>query len=302
MNSELAAHGLGMEHVDELMVRLSRHLLQEGHRLSFGGTLGVTGARLTELLIDAALGWLAEPAANAAEVMDPSTWPLLNYSGWPHYTLVTPERKAELVGVCHFVEVLPPGVSAGELAPLAAAGEETAKRFEIWRTDLAARRHIADALTRMRQLSAQDADLRIVWGGRIRGAAGWMAGIAEEVLFSLQSERPVLILGGFGGCARVLADFLKKPDAPWPETLKLEDACRNPAYDELIKNDEHRRELAARYEELKQRLTSFRANLHADQDLYGAPASLLLSALTDESARGAMRLARQVARSLRGST
>ena len=116
------------------------------------------------------------------------------------------------------------------------------------------------------------------------------------------SETPVLILGGFGGCARVLADFLKKLDAPWPEALRLEDACRNPAYEALIKDDEHRRELAARYEELQQRLTSFRANLHAGQDLYGAPASLLLSALTDESARGAIRLARQVARSLRDLT
>ena len=300
LDSELAAHGLGMEHVDELMVRLSRQLLREGHRLSFGGTLGDPDARLTELLIDAAHGWLGEHAAESADVTQPLSWPLRNYSGWPYYTLVTPERKAELVGVCHFVEVPPPGVSADELAQLTAEGEATSKRREIWRTDLAARRYTADALTRMRQLSAQDAKLRIVWGGRIRGAAGWMAGIAEEVLFSLQEQCPVLILGGFGGCARVLADFLQAPDADWPEALTLDDACRDPAYKELIKDEDHRRELAAHYDELRQRLTLFRSELHAGQNLYGAPAHLLRSALTDESARRAIQLARQVAQSLHG--
>ena len=64
--------------------------------------------------------------------------------------------------------------------------------------------HTADALSRMRELTSSVASLRIVWGGKISGAAGWLPGIAEEVMCSVTSAppKPVLILGGFGGCAR----------------------------------------------------------------------------------------------------
>jgi hypothetical protein len=295
---ELAEHGLGMEHVNELMVRLSRQLLQDGHRLAFGGALGVPDAELTTLLINAALGWLGENAAKAVDVTQPSSWPLVNYTEWPHYTLILPERKAELVGVCDFVEVPPPDVPADELSTLSAAGQEPARRLEIWRTNLVIRRYIAAALTRMRELSTIAADLRIVWGGRIRGAAGWMAGIAEEVLFSLRLERPVLILGGFGGCARVLADFLKEPNADWPSVLTLDDACRDPAYAALITDVAHRGQLAARYDDLQQSCTALRTNIHAGRDIHGVPVQTFLSALTEESARRAIRMACDVANSL----
>jgi len=40
MNDELAVHGIGLEHMEELMVRMAMRLLADGHRLSFGGTLG----------------------------------------------------------------------------------------------------------------------------------------------------------------------------------------------------------------------------------------------------------------------
>ena len=62
-DKELARHGLGMEHVNEVMVRMSRQLLQSGHRLAYGGTLGVEKEELTENLIDAALGWLDTASA-----------------------------------------------------------------------------------------------------------------------------------------------------------------------------------------------------------------------------------------------
>lgn len=61
---ELAPLGLGMEHVEELLVRMARRLLAEGHLLAFGGTLNKPDEALTELLIDAALGWMHEQKAH----------------------------------------------------------------------------------------------------------------------------------------------------------------------------------------------------------------------------------------------
>ena len=41
-----------------------------------------------------------------------------------------------------------------------------------------------------------------------RGAPGG-PGIAEEALFTLQVHRPLYIVGGFGGCARDIAEMLE---------------------------------------------------------------------------------------------
>ena len=51
-------------------------------------------------------------------------------------------------------------------------------------------------------------DARILLGGRVEGYKGRLPGIAEEALLSLQSGQPVFLLGGFGGCARDIAEAL----------------------------------------------------------------------------------------------
>ena len=47
---------------------------------------------------------------------------------------------------------------------------------------------------------------RIVLGGRVEGYKGTMPGIAEETRISLEAGQPVFVLGGFGGCARNVAE------------------------------------------------------------------------------------------------
>ena len=48
---------MGMEHINELMVRLAKKLLGDGNRLAFGGTLGDKRQKLTQYLIDATQSW-----------------------------------------------------------------------------------------------------------------------------------------------------------------------------------------------------------------------------------------------------
>jgi hypothetical protein len=37
-------------------------------------------------------------------------------------------------------------------------------------------------------------------------AESWMPGIAEETLFALEAKQPLYLLGGFGSCARDIAE------------------------------------------------------------------------------------------------
>ncbi len=285
--TELARQGLGVEHIDELLVRMSRHLLQEGHRLGFGGTLGEPEKQLTQLLINSALGWIHEDAAGGADVTNTETWPLVNYGAWPYYTFLSPEQEASLVGVCDFVPVLPHGASEAELEPL----------LKNWKTDVEARRHTADALSQMRRHSTSDADMRIVWGGKISGAAGWMAGIAEELLFSIEQELPTLILGGFGGCAQLIAEYLSTKGAEWPEELTFDYCCQSERYLELLSN-KNRDAIQGKYESLHASVSRLKDHLRRGDPITGISNELFEDALSEKSARVAIRMAGQAARSV----
>jgi len=274
-NSELAAHGIGVEHVEELMVRMAMRLLADGHRLSFGGTLGNPDQELTKHLIDTAERWLDDDAAKKVDVTKPETWPLVNYSAWPHYKNITEEQRARMVGICQFINIDPPGVPESILKADLEPGVKS--------------KHSANALTAMRERSAQEADLRIVWGGRIKGAAGWMAGILEEVACTLKLKKPLLILGGFGGCARLLADFLNDPKAEWPAPLSLA-ASADPTRDALLTDEEHK-ELEARMLEVKQLAMEFWKVLHSTDAVHGLPATFIRKALLDENSRSVINAA-----------
>jgi hypothetical protein len=59
-----------------------------------------------------------------------------------------------------------------------------------------------------------ETNARILLGGRVDRYKGNMPGIAEEALLSLQDGQPVFLMGGFGGCARDVAETVGLV-APW---------------------------------------------------------------------------------------
>ena len=60
----------------------------------------------------------------------------------------------------------------------------------------------------MRQAMRGETDARVVLGGRVEDHRGAMPGIAEEALLSFESDQPLFLVGGFGGCSRDIAETL----------------------------------------------------------------------------------------------
>ena len=81
----------------------------------------------------------------------------------------------------------------------------------------AAVRQLADVadLTQMRRAITEASDhvARVVVGGRLVGASGRSPGVLEEAALSLHFERPLFVLGGFGGVGLLLADILLSGDS-----------------------------------------------------------------------------------------
>lgn len=64
----------------------------------------------------------------------------------------------------------------------------------------------AVGLSSMRHKMLAETHARIILGGRVDKFMGGMPGIAEEALYSLQAKQPLYVMGGFGGCARDVAE------------------------------------------------------------------------------------------------
>ena len=66
---------------------------------------------------------------------------------------------------------------------------------------------------------ANDSEARIIVGGKTTNFAGLMPGILEEALYHLEVEKPLYIVGGFGGAAHDLATVLVRTNSSIPDSL-----------------------------------------------------------------------------------
>ena len=57
-------------------------------------------------------------------------------------------------------------------------------------------------------------DIRICAGGRMTGYSGMMPGVLEEVLIALSKNKPIYLLGGFGGITTVICQMLIEESMP----------------------------------------------------------------------------------------
>lgn len=274
---ELALEGVGEEHIEELCVRISMQLLSDGHRIAYGGTLGFKDYPITQHLIGVAQNWLEENTAKEIDVNIPDTWPLVNYSAWPYYQTIDLQTRASRVGICQFRDIDPVTCDKRKLSRLSSLTAD----------DPNYRRFASDALTEMRIQTAVDSDLRILCGGKIRGALGWLPGVYEEFVSTLQVSKPAIIVGGYGGCAKVIADFLASPTASWPAELNFDPSADEPRNDLLAE-----KELA----ELKERVASaqslveqFRTDLHFRPTVNGLESRLVSNLLFTQNTRKIIR-------------
>jgi hypothetical protein len=182
--------GLAEEHLDDAMSEVARHLLAMGARLVYGGDLRPKG--FTELLVEIAIRHSRDTDGRPAQAV------FTNYFPWSvHVHLSAEELKQRREAV----------EGLAELVFLRADGSEMT--FEE-RQRLTPREPTAEertqGLTSMRDLVTGVSDARVVLGGKVTDFGGRMPGVAEESLCALRAGQPLFLLGGFGGCARDIAE------------------------------------------------------------------------------------------------
>jgi hypothetical protein len=211
---DLGRFGLRTSHLDAIFLELSRYLLVAGVRLAYGGHLKADGytMRLADLLRDPIVEQLrGEPTSD--ETPPPE---LVTYLPWPMPSDVRDEAKlGPLVEVrrCERPVDLDEALDSAFVAvPQVELPCDTPLHRFAW----------ARGLTVMRERQTSEVAARIIVGGRIgpsgSGYRGRMPGVLEEALLSIRADRPVYLVGAFGGCARLVIDALEgmsRPELSW---------------------------------------------------------------------------------------
>lgn len=180
---DLRVRGLTADHVRHAFVELARQILAAGGSLAYGGDLRHGGYTQT---LFALLHTYSRPDRPGRERVR-------QYLAAPVWSRITDEDKEQLA-----ILTTPVPVGAED------QGDEGAAVAD------------ATAFTAMRELMADDADARVVLGGRVFGQQGRWPGIVEEAYLALRADQPLFVAGGFGGPAARLARALR---GEWPEEL-----------------------------------------------------------------------------------
>jgi hypothetical protein len=207
----LGRFGLRKAHFDSIFLEISRYLLLAGIKLSYGGHLNADGYtwKLVDLLRDPVIEHLrGEPASGKAQPQE-----LITYIPWPMPIAVQDQAR-----LGPLVEVRPCERPAGidesldttfVQSPIDDIPVDTPNRRFAW----------SQGLTAMREQQTTDVAARVIIGGRLSpGFKGRVPGILEEAILSIRAERPVYLIGAFGGCAQLVIDALEgveRPELTW---------------------------------------------------------------------------------------
>jgi hypothetical protein len=186
---DMAVLGLGVEHLQDAMAEIARHLIACGGKLAYGGDLREGG--FTELLFEMVDRY--RPDSDHQRIL------VENYLAWPVHALSSVEKlktlQNALKGLADLVLLKPDGQRM-ELSER--ADNVPPPQLSDW----------SDGLTAMRSAMASKIDARIALGGRTADYKGRMPGIAEEALIQIERKMPLFILGGFGGCSLAIVQAM----------------------------------------------------------------------------------------------
>lgn len=212
---DLGALRMGERHFDEAVKEIARHLLAEGTTLAYGGDLRAQG--FTRLLFDLARTYNASASEDEAtkirNYLACTVWEKEGESG-----AVRLKIRREYGGAAAPICLPPPDEVRNEIG---------ARLYDL-RTE-----RDAAALTDMRRRIIADSHAVVFLGGRVTGYKGAYPGVLEEVALSLSQNRPVYVLGGFGGCAADAARVLIGTSPIVPQNRRFDQDYR-PDYHQAI--------------------------------------------------------------------
>lgn len=228
----LLERGLGLEHLRELLLRLARPLLRHSGSLAYAGHWRNEDDNLTFDLLRLVNAELLDTNASPETRKDTTSNPrprngqLFCHSPWPDYLEISKGVEAQWMNCCRILRINQEraGLKREDRVSSENAATETSRSILNRAVTLSAmRRIVMDGMfisaADLGRESVPPLSARIALGGQVCGFKGFAPGLFEEVLLTLEANKPLYLLGGFGGAAEVLADAILGTNLPRELTL-----------------------------------------------------------------------------------
>lgn len=220
----LLARGLGLEHLRELLLRLARPLLRQGASLAYGGNWKEAEDNFTFDLLRLISSEQEDNSLGGPDT-NLTIGRLYNHAAWPYYLEITPQIEAQWINCCRIVRISQQeaGLAADEIVADADAASKSDRVMFNTACCLSAMRRLMNGSITINVPDASGeiippVSARIVLGGKTTGFSGFVPGVFEEALLTLEASRPLYLLGGFGGATEVLTQaMLSNTESPPPE-------------------------------------------------------------------------------------
>lgn len=184
------------DHLIRLAQDLARHLLARSATLIYGGDLRPDG--FTEFILDEAAILKERIGGELPKIENHLAWPL--YVSEPEIVSWRARYSQVMKTVEHKISSdVTAGISSDVFLP-----PNTPNNSYIW----------SRCLTEMREQSIASSTIRICAGGKLFGYKGKMPGVLEEIVLAVNLEKPLFLLGAFGGVVGNVCYVLLNKDVP----------------------------------------------------------------------------------------
>lgn len=187
-SEELEQLGLSDHHLKDISIEIARYLIANGATLLYGGDLRSGG--YTELFSELSFQY---------KYLKDRKFRFVNYFPFPNSKYLTTDVRAKFYEKQVDVKILEIPKKLGEI--------DKERKYEPFER-IEDRYILAECFTDMREQMAKDSNARIVLGGRQTNFLGYFPGIVEETYHSLKANKPVYLLGGFGGAAKAIISVI----------------------------------------------------------------------------------------------
>lgn len=182
---------LHADHLKRLSQDLSRHLLARAGIIIYGGDLRKDG--FTQFILDEAIALKTRLNTDSIHVENHLAWPL--YLSDPEITA----WRAKYDNIIKTVEHKIPNDIAKNIDEKILIPPTGTENKYIW----------SRCLTLMREESIEGSHARVCAGGKLAGYHGKMPGVLEEIIISIEKNKPIFLLGAFGGVVGQICKTIK---------------------------------------------------------------------------------------------
>lgn len=184
-NEDLEHLGLSTQHLKDVMIELARYIMATGGTLLYGGHLKNEG--FTQLFAELSYQY---------KFLNDKSFRFVNYFPFPNSNSLTLEIKADFVKQ----QVEPVLIEIPEHL-----GDIDKNRNYDPFNSIEDRYIFSECFSNMRRIMANESNVRFLLGGKQSNFLGYLPGIIEEAYCSLHANKPIYIIGGFGGAAKSLS-------------------------------------------------------------------------------------------------